>query len=104
MLESLRVLVSSVIFQQQDKLWWAAVLAGVGIAAVLVTYWRFPQRGGWKWLAASLKIAGLFLLLFCTRALAGPEEAEEGSQHLPRGGGRQREPADQGLWIGGFSG
>ena len=56
---------ASLIFQQQDKLLWAAGLATLGMVAVIVTYWRFPQGGKWKAVAAALKILGLLLLLFC---------------------------------------
>ncbi|MFT4637689.1 MAG: putative membrane protein [Verrucomicrobiales bacterium] len=55
----------SLIFQQQDKLLWAAALALFAVVAVIVTYWRFPQRGAWKVGAAALKILGILLLLFC---------------------------------------
>lgn len=56
---------ASLIFQQEDRLLLPAILAGIGILLVLITYWRFPQTGGWKWGAAALKILGLLLLLFC---------------------------------------
>ena len=48
------VLGDSLIFQQQDKLFLVATLALIGVVAVILTYWRFPQRGAWKWAAASL--------------------------------------------------
>ena len=56
---------ASLIFQQQDKLLWLLVLGALGIVGVLVTYLRFPQRGGWKLGAAALKVLGILLLLFC---------------------------------------
>ena len=56
---------ASLIFQQQDKLLWLIILGVLGILGVLITYLRFPQRGGWKLAAASLKILGILLLLFC---------------------------------------
>ena len=64
---------ASLILQQQDKLVWAACLALLGIAAVIYTYARFPQRGGWKWAAALLKILGILLLLFCEITLASKD-------------------------------
>ena len=71
---------ASLILQQQDKLVWAACLALLGIAAVIYTYARFPQRGGWKWGAASLKILGLLLLLFCVlEPLLARKEPKKGA-------------------------
>ena len=65
---------ASVIFQQQDKLLWAAILASLGVLCVIVTYWRFPQTGPWKWGAAGLKILGLLLLLFTIGLKLNPKE------------------------------
>ncbi len=56
---------ASLIFQQHDKLLWLLLLGALGVIGVVVTYWRFPQRGGWKLGAAALKILGILLLLFC---------------------------------------
>ncbi|MDC0312335.1 hypothetical protein OAL27_00105 [Verrucomicrobiales bacterium] len=71
---------ASLILQQQDKLVWAACLALLGIAAVIYTYARFPQRGGWKWAAALLKILGILLLLFCVlEPLLARKEPKKGA-------------------------
>ncbi len=71
---------ASLIFQQQDKLLWAACLALLGIVAVIVTYVRFPQRGAWKWGGAALKILGLLLLLFCVlEPLLARKEPKKGA-------------------------
>ena len=71
---------ASLILQQQDKLIWAACLALLGIVAVVYTYARFPQQGGWKWGAALLKILGILLLLFCVlEPLLARKEPKKGA-------------------------
>lgn len=55
----------SLVLRQQDKLTLVLGLGALALLAVIWTYRKFPQRGGWKWGAMALKLLGITLLLFC---------------------------------------